>query len=282
MTSFSSIAARYMSRKRVAQGSTAFDRQFRSHFGMSVVSCEDVWQELAAANLHISLKKVHLLWALFHLKVYASIDVSSCRFGTTPPTWRKWVEIVLDRLLQLDVIHWDSRFENWNSLQPSCYVDGVHCYAEERRPIRRSDYSHKLNRAGWAFEIATALGVSKIVHVSGGVPAGDWPDLKLARSMLVPRLLPGERVAADKGYREQGGNGSFVTPVTNRANDPVIDTHNIVLKKMGARHETVNKRMKDYQILKSYCGKREEFPKVFFVVANLTQIKLRTEPLYSL
>ncbi|ORY31116.1 hypothetical protein BCR33DRAFT_840685 [Rhizoclosmatium globosum] len=281
MSTFPAIAGPYLSRRKIRQDSANFERLFRAHFGMSTATCEEVWQELIPSNLHHTIEKKHLLWTLFYLKVYSSIDVSASKFGVTAPTWRKWVELTLDSLSELNVIHWNDRFENWHSLLPSCYVDGVHCYAEERRPMYRGDYSHKLNHAGWAFEVATALGTSKIVHIAGGVPAGDWPDLKLARETLVPRLLPNEKVAADKGYREQQGNGNFITPVVNRQNDPAVDAHNRVLKRMGARHETVNKRIKDFQILKTYRGEREKFPKIFKVVANLTQIKMRSEPLYS-
>ena len=49
------------------------------------------------------------------------------------------------------------------------------------------------------------------MHVAGGTPAGKFNDLSLSRICLVPRLLPGERAAADKGYRDN--QKTFITPV---------------------------------------------------------------------
>ena len=37
---------------------------------------------------------------------------------------------------------------------------------------------------------------------NGGLPCGEWPDLKLARNAFIGRLEPGEKALADRGYRD--------------------------------------------------------------------------------
>ena len=58
-----------------------------------------------------------------------------------------------------------------------------------------------------------ALGCSKIVHIAGGYPAGQWSDVKIARECLVPRLNKFEQAAADLGY--QDGDNYFLTSYNN-------------------------------------------------------------------
>ncbi|KAJ3077853.1 hypothetical protein HDU99_000936 [Rhizoclosmatium hyalinum] len=37
-------------------------------------------------------------------------------------------------------IHWEDRFENWENLKPSCYVDGTDCPTHEIHPFDSSLY----------------------------------------------------------------------------------------------------------------------------------------------
>ena len=66
------------------------------------------------------------------------------------------------------------------------------------------------------------------------VECGEWPDLKLARSQFVRNLSRGETACADKGYR---GRLCFISP----DNYP---TTRIRQKRIIARHETVNRRIR--------------------------------------
>ncbi|KAI8842733.1 hypothetical protein BJ741DRAFT_591720, partial [Chytriomyces cf. hyalinus JEL632] len=108
------------------------------------------------------------------------------------------------------------------------------------------------NHAGYRYQVATALGCSKIVWVDGGVPCGLWPDLKMIMTKL-------------KGH------------------DADIRDHNHNLKQMGARHETVNACLKDFRILHGlYRLSRDDHYRIFKAVVQITQVKLRREPLYPL
>ena len=63
-------------------------------------------------------------------------------------------------------------------------------------------WSHKFNGPGLRYEIAICIRTGDIVWAHGGVPCGEWPDLRLARNAFIDRLLPGEKAIADGGYRD--------------------------------------------------------------------------------
>ncbi|KAJ3293818.1 hypothetical protein HDU76_007006 [Blyttiomyces sp. JEL0837] len=168
----------------------------------------------------------------------------------------------------------EDRWINWSHRVPSMYVDGTDFKVQEERPLNKDLFSHKLNHAGFRYQVATANAVPKIVWWSGGVPCGAWPDLRMVRETLVPLLEPGERVAADKGYR---GEPKVVTHLEGRT--PEITKHNQMLKLMGARHETVNKQLKDFGVLaQTYRGDKAFHPIIFGAVAQITNVKFQRYP----
>jgi hypothetical protein len=180
-------------------------------------------------------------------------------------------------------VDFEDRFINWDELRPSLYVDGTDIKVNEQCPLQRQDYSHKFRHAGLRFEVATALGCSRIVHWAGGVPCGAWPDIKLAQEHLVPKLREGEQAAGDRGYRKENNCGPFFAPRRDDGSE-VVKHHNQILKRMGARHETVNKRLKDYNILKiGFRGQRDRLVEAFGACINLVQLKIyEDEPLFDL
>ena len=178
-------------------------------------------------------------------------------------------------------IKFEDRWINWEQKKPCMSIDGTDFFIPEQRPIARGDFSHKFRHAGLRYEIGVALGCSKIVHIAGGVPAGEWPDLKLARFCLVPKLTSGEQVAADLGYRD--GDVHFLTPFQNPQTD-TDHTFNRQLKKViMSRHETVNKRFEHFESLatRKFRHSREQHATFFEAVANLTQLSLQYEPLWD-
>jgi hypothetical protein len=90
--------------------------------------------------------------------------------------------------------------------------------------------SHKFNGPGLRYEVALCIRTGHIVWVNGGLPCGEWPDLRLARNAFIDRLQPGERALVDQGYRDQ--------LYFEFAND------DLRRQKILARHETVNSRIK--------------------------------------
>jgi hypothetical protein len=144
----------------------------------------------------------------------------------------------------------------------------------------RHDFSHKFRHAGLRYEVATALGCSKIVHIAGGIPCGAWPDQKIARECLLPRLGPDEKPAGDLGYSKS----RFLTKFTGDGLTARMKAINHDIKLMGARHETVNLRLKTFECLNAriFRHSREFHVLVFTAVANLVQLNLEHEPLFAL
>lgn len=105
----------------------------------------------------------------------------------------------------------------------------------------------------------------------GGFPCGEYPDLKMARETFALALNDGERSMADKGYRDER---YFLLP--NSRNNK---KHKVIM----SRHETVNKRIRQFQSLKQiYRHDRQKHPMVFHAVLNLTQLLIENgEPLFT-
>ena len=98
-------------------------------------------------------------------------------------------------------------------------------------------YSHKFRGPGLRYEVGLCIRTGHIVWAHGGLPCGEWPDLKLARDVFIYRLLPGEKALADKGYRDD-----------NFFENPNGDPHKKIIL---ARHETVNARIKQFRCMRS-------------------------------
>lgn len=121
------------------------------------------------------------------------------------------------------------------------------------------------------YEVALCVNTGEIVWIFGGLPCGAYPDLKLAREAFVHGLDANERVFADRGYNDQS---TFILP--NAANSRF---HNLVM----SRHETVNKRIKQFVVLATkFRHNRSLHRNCFYAVGNLTQLVIKhEEPLFS-
>lgn len=131
------------------------------------------------------------------------------------------------------------------------------------------------------YEVATALGCSKIVHIAGGLPCGSWPDKNIAMKGLIQCLNHGEKAAADSGYRDSYKH--FLTTFPASGSTPRMKAINKDIKLMGARHETINSKLKKFEALNTrmFHHGRDFHPFVFTAVANLVQLNLEEEPLWS-
>jgi hypothetical protein len=160
-------------------------------------------------------------------------------------------------------------------------IDGTDFFIPEARPMNRRDFSHKFRHAALRYEIGMALGCSKIVHIAGGFPAGEWWDISIARKSLVPRLGHSEQAAADLGY--QDGDCYFLTPYKNPSTDDEIIFNRQLKRAIMSRHETVNKRFEHFRVLgtRQFRHSREQHILFFTAVAMLVQLTLQHEPLWD-
>ncbi len=152
-------------------------------------------------------------------------------------------------------------------------LDGTDFPIENKGGFNPEYYSHKFHGTGLRYEVGISIVSGLIAWVGGGFPCGAWSDLRVARESFIHQLDPGERVIADRGYTD---DIYFVTENTH----PQLSRE---IKLILARHETVNGRLKSFNILKQkYRHSIESHFQCFYVVATLVQLNLRSEPLFKL
>jgi DDE superfamily endonuclease len=144
-------------------------------------------------------------------------------------------------------------------------LDGTDCPIREPQPFNPKYYTKKFNGPGLRYEIAICINTGWIVWYNGPFPCGGCPDIEIARVGICHYLLPGEKILADKGYRD--GGQYFITP----------DGRNGLLPRMRslcrARHETVNGRLKVFSILSTpFRHPLGKHHKCFYTIITITQI----------
>jgi DDE superfamily endonuclease len=141
-------------------------------------------------------------------------------------------------------------------------IDGTHCPIEE--PHQKPDpiwYSHKFNGPGLAYQIVVSVQESKILSITGPYMAGEQ-DITI--------------------FRKQDGISHLSSHDSEEAKN--------YKKRVRARHETLNKRLKDSKSLgtpfRHFDSRRytldnfDDHKYVFFSVCVLVQYDLQYQPLF--
>jgi len=173
-------------------------------------------------------------------------------------------------------ISWDDRFLGYNGSRCLVSVDGTDFKVNEPRPLNPGFCSHKFKHATVRCEVGVAIQHPSVVWLNGPFPAGTWSDCRIAMNWLDHALLPGEMHVADGGHRD--GHQRADTPTGLHNDDDKMKS------KVRARHETVNKRFKEWHCL-SDCHRHslEKHGVVMRAVANIVQIEMEEErPLFQL
>ena len=128
------------------------------------------------------------------------------------------------------------------------------------------------------YEIGVDILAGNIVWLEGPYAAGKYPDIKIFRSCLARWLDPSERVEADDGYIGEAPQrvkcpGSAANPTENQA----------MQSRVRSRHETLNGRLKNWEILKQvFRHDILEHGNVFRAIAVITQLSIQNgEPLFE-
>ena len=154
-------------------------------------------------------------------------------------------------------------------------VDGTDFMIYEPTPFDRKWFSHKFRGAGVRYKVGICIQTGWIVWMNGPFPCGSWPDLRIARDWLHRELGPEEKYLADGGYVD-GGQYSETPNGLNNADQKMKGD-------ARARHETVNRRFKQWCILeRRFRHEPHLHAKVFRAIANITQLCIeRDEPLFD-
>jgi len=154
-------------------------------------------------------------------------------------------------------------------------VDGTDCPIEKKG---KRWYSHKFKKPGVRYEVGVAIKTGDICWLKGPLPCGEFPDITIFRMALKHDLDENERVEADLGYRGENPN-SVKTP------GPLYTDEKYVAMKsaVASRHETVNKRLKQYGCLtQRFRHGVAQHAACFRAVAVLTQLAIQYgKPLYA-
>lgn len=147
-------------------------------------------------------------------------------------------------------------------------IDGVHVFTcEPDDPEYRKNpkyYSHKFEKPGLSYEIALSLSESKVIWVNGPFPAGT-NDLTIFREELVYRIPIGIKAIVDRGYRSS--ELEYVLTSYNGLDD---DDVNDFKKRALSRHESFNKRIKNFEILTKQFRHSQEKNKAAFEAVCVT------------
>ena len=140
-------------------------------------------------------------------------------------------------------------------------------------------YSYKYKKSGLRYLVALCIKTGDIVYLDGPFPPGDMNDLSCFRWAMKGFLDEDKRVEADDGY--VGEAPACIKCPKSFTND---QTKLAMQSRVRSRHETVNKRMKQFNCLKNQFRHHdiEKHSSCFRAVAVLTQLSMEMgEPLFE-
>ena len=245
-------------------------KQFKVHFGINPGTCKILHNRLYR-EFGVRVSRLHLLWSLYFLCMYPKVKAIRKLFGVDVKTFRKHTRKIIFYFKHLEVVSnfvcnilnmfsWEFQIKFSHKLKS---LDGTDFRIKEPRPFSTKWWSFKFNGPGLRYEIALEIESGHIVWAYGGFPCGRYPDLKIARRRFVKLLKPNEKTIADKGYRY---DNHFYHCKNGRRNNKWI-------KKILARHENANRRIKSFDCLSETFRHDLSLHHVFFhAVANIVQI----------
>ena len=135
------------------------------------------------------------------------------------------------------------------------------------RQRSRKWYSHKFRGPGLRYEVAICIATGDIVWINGPFLCGLYSDWVIFRDFgLLDNLDANERVEADDGYA--AGDPEFV-----KTRSGAFHGNRDTRKNVRARQETVNKRIKQFGILRHiFHSSMDRHGLCFRAIAVITQL----------
>lgn len=127
------------------------------------------------------------------------------------------------------------------------------------------------------YEVAVSILPGDCVWISGPYEPGIWNDITIFRNGLKSLLGAGERVEADDGY--VGESPECVKCPKSMGHHPACEEMQSIVRR---RHETINKRFKQWNVLKAcFRGEIADHGLYFRFCAIVTQLAIKNgEPLF--
>lgn len=227
------------------------DRAFREFFGTSAIVAVVIWRLLVENEMLPEGGTImHLLWTLFFFKVYPKQGPACSAAGGSngaidPKTWRKYIWPFVYAIADLEpiVIIFENRKQSGSTNDCLLSVD---CTDLRIPQHGRKFASHKFKgKSALRYELALDIISGDLVWVNGPFPAGAWPDIEIFRDCLSQWLDLGERIEADDGYI---GDAPDKVKCPKSITNP--EENEVMQKRVRSRQETINKRVKQWEILK--------------------------------
>lgn len=184
-------------------------------------------------------------------------------------------------ILHFYKICWENRKKGDKRNDCLTSVDATDCHIYRQHDNPKAFFSHKFGGPGLRYEIAVCILTGDIVWVMGPFPCGDWPDIVIFRYALRNLLEEGERVEADDGY--VGEDPQNVKAASSMVHDQ--DEKQLYIRsRVRRRHETVNKRIKQFKCMDTVFRHDISFHGTCFrACAVLTQLSINNgHPLFSI
>lgn len=216
--------------------------RFKSMYGCLPVVAQHIWYDLqgvlpgeaSKAKIH------HLFWALFFLKRYPTEGEMSGLLKKDPKTIRKWVWAIIFGIQDLKAEK--IKFSINGSLMSFVVsVDGTDCRIEEPGPFSTKWFSQKFKGPAVKYEVALDVLTGDCVWVNGPFKGGT-NDVTIYRSALKDLIPNGKFAITNKGYRGEPATASC----PNHLDDDDVREFK---KRVRARHETFNARLKSFAVL---------------------------------
>ena len=171
-------------------------------------------------------------------------------------------------LLQIDFAN---RNKNSNGSICRITVDGTDFRIQEPIPFDPRWFSHKFKSAALRYEVGICIQTGEIVWINGPFACGSWPDLRIARTDLIYMTDPEEKILADGGYAD--GDEFFEVPHKGE-----VSEDQRMKARARARHETVNRRFKVWNIVKKvFRHSSDKHGMVFLAIVNITHMLMAIE-----
>ena len=139
---------------------------------------------------------------------------------------------------------------------------------------KKAFYSFKFKKMGLRYEVGINIKTGDICWWHGPFPPGLYNDDMIFKDALLKSLGKGERVEADSGYKPSA-------PVANIP-EYTVPSRRYMAAKVRSRHETFNRRFKQFKILKeAYRHDILDHQAVFSAVVVMTQLAFENgDPLF--